>query len=249
VLFELGDFHHVPTIVGSNRDEGWGAFITRSFPAGVSQAQYEAWIMTEFGDDAAAILAAYPAANFTSPTEALARVVGDGQFRCEARRLADLIADGGLRGRGPHDQQGTGRREKMPVFLYSYEYELDVLSPDHVIHGVESNIIFGNNYVAPPLPANHVLTAADLWLHDVMAGYWSQFVATGDPNWLGLPLPYPVGRWRDEVLWPEYRKNHEEHIVFDQDITTVDDTGGDVCALWSDFFFRSMLADVPAAHQ
>ena len=33
-LMEMGAFHRVPTIVGFNRDEGWGAFITRSFPSG-----------------------------------------------------------------------------------------------------------------------------------------------------------------------------------------------------------------------
>jgi para-nitrobenzyl esterase len=30
-LFERGAFHEVPLIVGSNKDEGWGSFITRSF--------------------------------------------------------------------------------------------------------------------------------------------------------------------------------------------------------------------------
>ncbi len=39
-LFESGAFHRVPTIIGFNRDEGWGAFITRSFPTGVSLEQY-----------------------------------------------------------------------------------------------------------------------------------------------------------------------------------------------------------------
>jgi para-nitrobenzyl esterase len=246
VLFEQGDFHHVPTLLGWNRDEGWGQFLTRSFPAGVTDAQYVTWVMTEFGDDAAAILGAYPAADYASPAEALARVVGDGQFRCEARRLADLIADGGLRGRGRHEQHGTGRREKVPVFLYSYEYELDVLSLDHVIHGVESNIVFGNNYVAPPLPANHVLTAADLALHEVMAGYWSRFITAGDPNPRKLRPRFHAGT-NDDVFWPEYRKNHEAHIVFDAAIGVVDDTRGETCAFWSDYFFRSMLADLPAS--
>ena len=43
-LFERHAFNHVPLIVGSNRDEGWGNYITRSFPMGVSAAQYESWV-------------------------------------------------------------------------------------------------------------------------------------------------------------------------------------------------------------
>jgi para-nitrobenzyl esterase len=39
-LFEQGAFQGVPTILGTNRDEGWGSFITRSFPSGVDAAQY-----------------------------------------------------------------------------------------------------------------------------------------------------------------------------------------------------------------
>ena len=41
--------------------------------------------------DAPSVLAAYPAADFSSPTDALARVVGDGQFVSEARRLERLV--------------------------------------------------------------------------------------------------------------------------------------------------------------
>ena len=101
-----------------------------SQPAGVSLAQYETWVMNEFGPDAASVLAAYPASNFPRLRDAMARLVGDGQFVSEARRLARLI-----------ERTGT------PTFLYSYEYEIDALSLDRVIHGVESSIIFGNNYV------------------------------------------------------------------------------------------------------
>jgi hypothetical protein len=55
------------------------------------------------------------------------------------------------------------------VFFYSYEYELDDIFLNRVIHGVESNIIFGNNYVPMQLP-NHPLTSSDLALHHTMAG-------------------------------------------------------------------------------
>src|SRR5262245_1245349 len=238
-LFEQGAFHHVPTLLGTNRDEGW-AFVTRSYPPpgpGPTAAQYESWVNTEFGAAAAQILDAYPVASFATPQHAMAKVIGDGQYVCETRRLADLIADGGLRGRGPHDNRGTGQRVKVPVYLYSYEYLLAEPTLPQVIHGAESNIIFGNNFgTQGGFPVNHVLDVADKAMHAITAGYWSRFVGTGDPN------------TTDEPEWPVYRKNHESHMVFDNaGAAAVVEHKDESCAFWSGFFFRSLLGDVTAA--
>jgi para-nitrobenzyl esterase len=234
-LLEQGEFAHVPTIIGTDRDEAWGPLITRSFPSGVSLAQYEAWVTTEFGTAAPRVLAMYPASDFASPQEAMSRLVTDGQFVCEARRLGDLIADGGLRGRGPHPEHDTGKRIKMPVYMYSYDYVLNDLSVGHVIHGLESNMVFGNGYTTPTFAANHALTPADVALHDVMAGYWTLFAATGDPNGGGLPA------------WLEYRKNHDNYLVFDSVLSAEVDQRSDACEFWWSFFFQSMLGGVTAA--
>jgi para-nitrobenzyl esterase len=226
-LFEAGTFFHVPTIVGFNRDEGWGAFITRSFPSGVTLEDYEAWVATEFGANASDVLGRYPAAPFASPTEAMARVVGDVQFVCEARRLARAI-----------------ERTGAPVYLYSYDYEIDALSVDHVIHGVESNIVFGNAYV-PPQFATHALDAADLALHAQMAGYWTRFASTGNPNvdddsvvhWPAFKHPTGQGRGADK------------YIVFDAAIREGLRPREAECDFFERFFFRSVLAGLPASAQ
>ncbi|HXW05942.1 MAG TPA: carboxylesterase family protein [Vicinamibacterales bacterium] len=190
LLYEAGAFHRVPTIIGFNRDEGWGAFIMRSFTSGVSLEDFEAWVSNEFGPSAGGVLGLYPASSFASPMEAMAGVVGDAQFVCEARRLARLI-----------------ERTGAPVFLYSYEYEIDALSVDHVIHGVESNILFGNNYQPPAFPS-YPLDDADLALHSSMAGYWTRFAASGNPNmaddtvvrWPAFKHPTGPGRGADRYL-------------------------------------------------
>ena len=213
-----------PDMVGANRDEGWGSFITRSFPNGVSLEQYENWIADEFGANAAAVLAAYPAAEHVSPEEALARLLGDGQFVCEARRLARLISD-----------------QSIAVYLYRYEYVIPDLSPGHVNHGFETNIIFGNTY-SPPFPA-HVLDAADQALHDAMAGYWTRFVATGVPGGVG------------DLKWRRYgervgrRGARRDHMIFDAVVTRGDDLREKACDFWSEFDLRSMLGAVPAGTQ
>src|SRR5688572_10438178 len=109
-LFESGSFNRVPTILGTNRDEGWGAFVTRSFPAGPNPMQYEAWVFDEFGPDAPGILAMYPPPNAPSAAEQMARLVGDVQFACDARRLARLI-----------------ERTRTPAYVYSYDHVIDSL--------------------------------------------------------------------------------------------------------------------------
>ncbi|HVG84766.1 MAG TPA: carboxylesterase family protein [Vicinamibacterales bacterium] len=224
-LIARGLWSSVPVMVGANRDEGWGNFITRSFPNGVSLEQYENWIADEFGANAAAVLAAYPAADHVSPEEALARLLGDGQFVCEARRLARLISD-----------------QSIAVYLYSYEYVIPDLSPGHVNHGFETNIIFGNTYSPPIFPA-HVLDAADQALHDAMAGYWTRFVATGVAGGVG------------DLKWRRYgervgrRGARRDHMIFDAVVTRGDDLREEACDFWSQFDLRSMLGAVPAGTQ
>lgn len=229
VLLEHRAFAQVPTIVGINRDEGWGSFtsrfITQSFPAGVTLTQYEDWASNEFGPHASGILALYPATDFQSPAEAMARVVGDAQFVCEARRVARLI-----------------EQTKTPTYLYSYEYEIDDLSIDYVLHGVESNILFGNHYT-PPIFPTHMLNAEDDDLHAKMAGYWTSFAATGNPN-----------RGDDFAFsWPPFKRPDGSGRGTDRYIILKPDLGEGArlreaqCDFFEPLFLRSLLGGVPAA--
>ena len=230
ILLEDGRFSRVPTMLGFNRDEGWGSFITRSFVAGVSLAQYETWVTTEFGAYAADVLGLYPAdvdpaSSAPLPIEAMARVTGDVQFVCEARRLARAV-----------ERTGT------PTYLYSYEHEIDTVSLDHVNHGLESNILFGNSYT-PPLFPSYVLNAEDLALHAAMAGYWTRFAETGNPNrdtesafsWPPFTRPDGSGRGTDK------------HIVLQAAIGDRARLREAYCDFFEPLFLRSVLGGVPAA--
>lgn len=223
-LFAAGAFAHVPTIIGATRDEAAGAFITRSFPTGPSAAAYEAWIQSEFAGDANAVLAQYPSSDFASPFDAMSRLVTDAQFVCENRRLARYLSDA-----------------HVPAYLFSYDYVIPDLSADRVVHGVESNIVFGNNYI-PPQFANHALTPADTALHNAMAGYWTRFAATGDPNidddtvvhWTMFRSPLGDGRGADRLL------------IFDATIRADKRLQEEHCDFWERFFLRTILGSIPS---
>jgi para-nitrobenzyl esterase len=160
-LYRRGQFNRVPLIIGVQADEGW-PFVDRSFPTGLSASDYAAAVIHEFGFDGLAILERYPAAQYATPKDALARLTGDGEYVCEARRVAVFV-----------EKTGT------PVYLYSFEHSVPTLSDGRSIHGIEPNFLFGNNF-GPP--SNHVLNAADQTLFSVMSEYWSSFAATGNPN-------------------------------------------------------------------
>jgi para-nitrobenzyl esterase len=225
ILFESGAFHRVPTIVGFNRDEGWGAFISRSFPSGVSLAQYEGWVASEFGPHASDVLALYAAEASASPVEAMARVTGDVQFVCEARRLARAI-----------------ERTNTPTYLYSYEHVIGMVAPGHAVHGVESNILFANNY-GPPLFPSYALDAPELALHAAMAGYWARFATTGNPN-QGGELAFS---------WPPFKRpdgpgrGTDKHIVLAPVLAEGVRPREAQCDFFEPFFFRSTLGGVAAA--
>jgi para-nitrobenzyl esterase len=230
-LLRRGQFSRIPVIVGVNRDEGW-TFVDRSFPSGLAAAQYEATLRNEFGMDANAVLELYPAAAYATPKDALARVVADVEFVCEARRVARALHHDGA-----------------AVFLYSFEYPLEGVTAGRAIHGLESNFLFGNSFApgsVPGIPAPRALSAADLVIYDAMSHFWREFMETGDVN--------PRGQ---AVRWPTYRPGpfdapgdpspSDSHIVFDDRLGVASYLRDRPCNFWESFYLRSALGTVPAA--
>ncbi len=223
-LYRRGLFSRIPIIIGAVGDEGW-AYVDRSFPTGLDILQYERAVRTEFGMDAEAILGLYPAASFPTPKDALARLTADAEVVCEARRVARAMHHDGA-----------------PVFLYSFEYTVDAVMPGRAFHGLEPNLLFGNNYAAP----THVLNAADLVIFDAMSTYWRRFAETGDPNPRGRP-----------VQWPSYRpgpfedavdpSRSDRYFVFGERLGVNTYLRDSQCNFWESFYFRSALGTVPAA--
>ena len=117
-----------------------------------------------------------------------------------------------------------------------------MLSADHVIHGVESNIIFGNNYTPSQFPS-HPLDAADTALHHAMAGYWTRFAAGGHPNTDDAAV----------VHWPAFKhpsgrgRGSDKYLALDVPVREAKRLREAACDFWEPYFFRSIAAGpVPA---
>jgi para-nitrobenzyl esterase len=221
-LYRRGLFSRVPIVIGTNRDEGW-TFVDRSFPSGLDAVQYDRQVRTEFGIEADAILRLYPSGAFPSAKDALARLTTDAEFTCEARRIARVMHHDGA-----------------PVYLYSLEYAIDPVNPGRAFHGLDSNLIFGNNF-GPP--SNYGLTTPDLALYDTMSTFWRRFANTGDPNVRGVPEQWPA--YETPPMADASRANR--HFVFANRLGVAADLRDAPCNFWEGLFLRSVLGAVPAA--
>jgi para-nitrobenzyl esterase len=163
-----GAHANLPLIVGSNRDEGRLFHSTFLGKKVADEAEYRAALERRFGATTAdAILARYPAQDFTTPNDALAEVSGDAFFVCPARRTARGAAASGA-----------------SVYLYSFEHELEgpLLLDGGVIHAAEIPFVFGID----TFPLGRVGESGRP-LSDAIQSYWSTFAATGDPAVGALP--------------------------------------------------------------
>ena len=228
MLLESGAVARVPLMIGTNRDEGWG-YVDRSFPNGLTAEQYDDVLATEFGADAAAVGSLYgipdgeTAAAAAARKDTLAAIVGDADYVCETRRTARAV-------------ERTGAR----VFEYSFEYEIDLVAPDRVIHGLEINLLFGNSF-GPP--SNYALTDPDQEFFRAMAGYWARFAARATPN------------TDDETVvhWPAFKhptgrgRGSDKHLALAVPIEEGMRLGERRCDFWEPYFLRPLIGAVPAS--
>jgi para-nitrobenzyl esterase len=189
-LFKAGAFAHVPTLLGTNTDEGT-LFFALSMPI-PSDAKYQSLADGLFPGKGAAIVMHYPSSKYGSATAAAEVAVSDGGFTCPARRVARAMAGAGV-----------------PTFRYHFAHTPTnaLLGGLGAFHSSEIPFVFGHASALEP----NTPTAAETPLSAAMQGYWGRMAADGDPNGTGTGS----GSGSGAVAWPKYDASTEPDLVLD----------------------------------
>ncbi|MFI5863954.1 carboxylesterase/lipase family protein [Streptomyces sp. NPDC051546] len=171
---ERGEFHRVPVVQGSTRDE-MRIFLGQTLAAHpvADPHSYRSRLRAVFGARAGLVEAAYPVTDHPTPALAFAAALTDASFVCpqlrDSRALARHVPtyDYGFDDRNAPDFTGL-----LPVPGFPYGAS----------HGSELPYLFDTG-----LP----MSAGQQVLSERMAGYWTRFAATGDPNAPGAAPWWP----------------------------------------------------------
>ena len=184
--FAAGRQHDVPVIVGANADEGTALRGLAGDQEITTVEEYRTWARGEYGELADAYLAAYPAASDEAVETGRIASSGDGRFVWEMRTWARMM-----------------ETVSSPAFLYFFTRVPPAADAERfgAYHTAEIPYVFNNlggggRYWF----ANRDYDDADRQLSEVMASYWVNFAATGNPNGDGAPE------------WPAYTQADESAL-------------------------------------
>ena len=187
---KTGHFNRVPVISGQVHDErSLSVFQNNDYlDKPVTAESYEATIRSTYGANADKVLAAYPLASFSSPSEALARLQSDA---------------------ATYDRLAFQRQLAQYTPTYIYEFEERATPQFYSIFRLQQqgdparSFPFGATHV-DDLPyyfeyLGHTLPHSDdeLELSDQMIGFWSAFQDSGSPNASFLPD------------WPKFNRSQQ----------------------------------------
>ena len=176
--FNGGRIANVPTVIGSNSDEGT-IFVT-TWPVETLD-KYRALVEQNFGAMAQEAISLYPASRNEDARAATAALFADTQFNFGTRGIAQAM---------------IRRQPKTFRYLFTKRGRFTQRPPDH---GLEVAYCFGNLDAWPdkmPMPYD----STDRALSNAMINAWVNFARTGDPNGSDAPAWAPYDASRDSYL-------------------------------------------------
>lgn len=159
-LYHQGRHHDVPMIIGSNADEG--TMFARRLPF-TTPEEYRTARQEEFGAEAAAFLAVYPATTDEEVRAMATAYIGDAWFVSPVRAMVQGMDKVSSSGWQYHFTRRNQQRPEMGAH-----------------HAMEIGYVFNTRDPDTMAPEDERLA-------DAMIRYWVQFATTGDPNVDGLP--------------------------------------------------------------
>ena len=168
-IFAAGRQHDVPVIVGSNADE---MTMLGGAAGAETLEQFRETIRAEYGDHADALLDTFPAATDEEAQQARIASGTDATFGWEMRTWARMM-----------------ETVSSPAYLYFFSRVPPAADADRygAYHTAEIPYVFDNFGVSPHPYANRDYSDTDRKLSDILASYWVNMAATGNPNGEGLP--------------------------------------------------------------
>lgn len=181
-LYLSGNFSDVPVLAGSTSDEG------TLFLLSFKSSDYPSYLEKRFGIYAERILKCYPPGSTPdSIRRAAANLLRDSYFGWYTWSWASLQTKNG----------------KSPVYVYYFDQTLPnssatlLFKSNKPYHGSDIPYVFGHLNHDPKV----IYPEEDWRLSDVMASYWVNFTATGNPNGKDLPG------------WPAYKDNRPQAML------------------------------------
>ncbi len=165
--FEEGINHKVPTIIGTNADEGtalyWGSPLADEAPPVDSVERYLTIIKERFGDDEKKLLSIYPASDTKEMVNSSKRLLGDSLFGAPSYYAANAMA---------------ARDEEIYFYHFNQKPSGKAGEVLGAFHAYEIGYVFGIGGLGP---------IENQKLSDCMLSYWANFSKTGNPNDFNLP--------------------------------------------------------------
>jgi len=205
---DSGHFHHVPMIVGANRDEGrlFVALHYNLMGNNLTDAQWAPAVATYFGSTVGAkVQQEYPLSAYPDAGAAFGQAIGDAVLACPAVASAGVLS------------------KYVPV----YEYEYDQTPNPFVLptpgidlgafHSSELPYVFDGPVESS---GNIAFTPAQQKLATTISGAWARFAATGNPAGGGL-------------VWPELSKLGGRYVSLNTPISVKTNMLAPRCRFWA----------------